>query len=120
MMKTRMLIVTLAAMMSMPSLFAQDTKTEKFKVAGNCGMCEKRIENVAKSLEGVSFADWDKETKMLEVTFDSEKTNLHKIHKAIADVGHDTEMHRASDEVYNNLPACCRYDRMKDDGKQDE
>ena len=119
-MKTRMLIVTLAVIISMPALFAQDQKTEKFIVAGNCGMCEKRIENAAKSLEGVSFADWNKETKMLEVKFDSDKTNLDKIQEAIAEVGHDTKMHKASDEVYNDLPACCKYDRMKDEGKQDE
>jgi len=94
------------------SLWAQSGKTEKFEVAGNCGMCETRIEKAAKSVEGVSTADWDKETKMIEVKFDAEKTNLHKIHQAIAEVGHDTKMHKASDEVYDKLPACCKYERM--------
>jgi periplasmic mercuric ion binding protein len=36
------------------SLFAQ-TKTESFKVYGNCGMCKKRIEKAVK-LEGISSA----------------------------------------------------------------
>lgn len=91
-------------------LFAQ-AKTEKFEVKGNCGMCEKRIEKAAKSVDGVTAADWDKETKMVEVSFDDSKTDIHKIHMAIAKAGHDTNMHKASDETYEKLPACCKYDR---------
>lgn len=86
-------------------------KTEKFKVYGNCGMCETRIEKAAKTVDGVSKADWNKATKMMEVTFDDAKTDVHKVHMAIAKVGHDTEMHKAKDEVYNELPGCCKYDR---------
>lgn len=92
------------------SVFAA-SKTEKFKVYGNCGMCEKRIETAAKSIEGVSSADWDKETKIIEVTFDDSKTDIHKVHMAIAKAGHDTEMHKATDEAYNKLPGCCQYER---------
>ena len=92
------------------TLFAQ-SKTEKFKVYGNCGMCEKRIETAAKSVEGVSAADWNTETKMIEVSFDTTKTDVHKIHMAIAKAGHDTEMHKATDEAYNKLPGCCHYER---------
>ena len=95
------------------SVFAQNAKTEKFEVKGNCGMCETRIEKAANSVDGVKSADWDKETKMIKVTFDPGKTDLHKIHMAIAKAGHDTDMHKASDEVYDKLPACCKYDRMK-------
>ena len=86
-------------------------KTEKFKVYGNCGMCETRIEKAANSVEGVTSAEWDKETKMIEVKLEESKTDVHKVHMAIAKVGHDTEMHKAKDEVYNKLPGCCKYDR---------
>ncbi len=91
-------------------VFAQ-AKTEKFEVKGNCGMCENRIEKAAKSVEGVSSADWNQETKILEVAFDESKTTVHKVQMAIAKVGHDTPMHKASDEVYENLPGCCKYER---------
>lgn len=94
------------------SLFAADGKTQKFKVAGNCGMCEARIEKAAKSVDGVTAADWNKETKMIEVSFDAADTDLDKVHEAIAKVGHDTEKARADDETYENLPACCKYERM--------
>jgi len=94
------------------ALFAQG-KTEKFEVKGNCGMCEKRIEKAAKSVDGVTAADWDKETKLIEVSFDNSKTDIHKVHMAIAKAGHDTDMHKASDEAYEKLPACCKYDRTE-------
>jgi len=109
-MKIRSLLFTAILMMNVTTLFAQ-SQTEKFKVLGNCGMCETRIEKAANAVEGVSSADWDKDTKMLEVTFSSSETNVHKIHEAVAKVGHDTEMHKAKDSVYKDLPGCCKYDR---------
>ena len=110
-MKTRLNLILTIMFLGVVSLFAQDLKTEKFKVYGNCGMCEKRIEKAATSVEGVTEADWNKETKMLEVTFDTEKTKTYEIQKAVADVGHDTEIIKAKDEVYDELPGCCKYDR---------
>jgi len=76
-------------------------------------MCETRIEKAANAVDGVSSADWDKETKMIEVSYNPEKTDIHKIHQAIAKVGHDTRMHKAEDSVYHALPACCKYERME-------
>ena len=96
------------------SVFAQNTKTEKFEVKGNCGMCESRIEKAAKSVDGVSSADWDKETKIVEVSFNPAKTDLKKIHESIAKAGHDTELHKASKKVYDKLPGCCKYNREED------
>ena len=117
-MKTKAIyLIVVIALMSLTTVFGQ-AKTEKFKVYGNCGMCENRIEKAAKSIDGVTIADWNKETKMIEVAFDSTKTDVHKVHMAIANVGHDTEMHKAKDETYNSLPSCCKYERAtskKDD-----
>lgn len=109
-MKTRILSLVVILLIGTVSVFAQ-TKTETFKVYGNCGMCEKRIEKAANGVDGVSKSDWNKETKMLEVTFDEAKTSVHKVHMAVAAVGHDTDMHKAKDEVYNNLHDCCKYER---------
>jgi copper chaperone CopZ len=111
-MKTRILSLLVLMGISSITLFATPTKTEKIKVAGNCGMCKTRIEKAAHSVEGVTTADWDKERKQLTVSFDDTKTNVDKIQQAVAKVGHDTEMYKAADEVYNKLPGCCKYDRM--------
>ena len=86
-------------------------KTEKFKVYGNCGMCQTRIEKAAKSVVGVSKAKWDSDNMMLTVTYDAVKTKVIDIHKAVAKVGHDTDLEKADNTVYSNLPGCCKYDR---------
>lgn len=86
-------------------------KTDSVKVHGNCEMCKSRIEKAVSKIEGVSKADWNVETKMLTVTYDTHKTNLDDIQKTIAAVGHDTEKYTAENEVYNKLPGCCKYER---------
>ena len=115
-MKTKILSLVTLFLLGTAAVFAGH-KSEKFKVYGNCGMCEKRIEKAALAVDGVSKADWNKETKMINVVFDDSKTDVHKVQMAIAKAGHDTEMHKAKDEVYNKLPACCQYDRA---GKAEE
>ncbi len=112
-MKTRILIVMAILAMSISTVMAKAETKEKFEVAGNCGMCKTRIEKAANSVDGVTAAVWDKASKMLEVTFDSDKTDIHKVHMAVAKVGHDTKMHKASDEVYDKLPGCCKYERLE-------
>ncbi|HKJ80174.1 MAG TPA: hypothetical protein VKA10_11595 [Prolixibacteraceae bacterium] len=78
-------------------------------------MFEKRIEKAANSVKGVSAADWNKETKMIEVKFDDSKINVHKVHMGIAKVGHDTKMHKADDKVYEEFPFCCQYNRTAEE-----
>ena len=111
-MKTKVLSLLVLFVFGTFVVFAAD-KTEKIEVKGNCGMCEKRIEKAASVVEGVSEADWNKETKKLEVTFNDTKTSLDKVEVAIAKVGHDTPHHKATTEVYNELPDCCKYDRTE-------
>ena len=111
-MKTKVLSLVSLFFLGTSMVFAQ-AKTEKFEVKGNCGMCETRIEKAAKSVDGVSIADWDQETKMLTVAFDSTKTSVNKVQMAIAEAGHDTPMHKAKDDVYDKLPDCCKYDRTE-------
>ena len=85
--------------------------TDFFVVYGNCGMCKKRIEGALSDVEGIQSADWDVDTKVITVNYDAEAISLEEIKKKIAAVGHDTDDVRASDDVYNNLPGCCQYER---------
>lgn len=89
------------------------TKTEKFKVWGNCDMCEKKIEKAASKVKGVTKADWNKETKIMTLTYNPEVTNVEEVQKAIAAVGYDTEKVKATDKAYNKLDGCCQYEREK-------
>ena len=90
--------------------FEKGEKETSFKVAGQCEMCEARIEKAALGVNGVKTADWNKATKLLKVTYNG-NINKKDIEKAIAAVGHDTPDFKASNEVYNALPGCCKYER---------
>ena len=81
-----------------------------FKVWGNCGMCEEKIETSLK-VDGVNEADWDSETKIITVLYDTNKISLDKIHKNIVGVGYDTDKYKSEDSTYSNLHECCKYDR---------
>ena len=81
-------------------------------VAGNCEQCRARIEKAAKSVEGVSEAAWNKDSKILLVNFDSGLTSLEAVEKSVANAGHDTQNHQAHTDDYGNLPACCQYERV--------
>lgn len=108
-MRTLLIIFTI----SLFSCGSQNMTKESITVKGNCGMCETRIEEVALSIDGVDEADWDKESKLLSITFDKKKTSLDNIHKVIAEAGHDTDLEKADIDVYEDLPGCCKYDRME-------
>lgn len=85
--------------------------TETFKVYGNCGMCEKKIEGAVSEKEGVYKADWDLKSKKMKIVFDPKKTNLDKLKQIIADAGYDSKTHRATKKSYEALHGCCQYER---------
>jgi mercuric ion binding protein len=89
---------------------AQKAKTEKvtFKVYGNCPMCKSRMETACDA-KGIKMAEWDVDTKIMTVVFNPAKITLEQIHQLIADSGHDTDLKKANDAVYKNLPDCCLY-----------
>jgi hypothetical protein len=91
-------------------LFAQEStvKEAEIKVFGNCASCKNRIEKSLKIKE-VKSARWDKQSKMLSITYLSPAITLDSLQQRIAAVGHDTEKYLAADSVYNELPSCCLY-----------
>ena len=114
---------------------AKETKTEmtqkmamtdiSFGVRGNCGMCKNTIEKAANSVEGVATANWDRDKKKIDISYDDSKTDAMKIHKAIAASGYDTEKAKGSEKAYKGLPSCCKYDHnmemnQKGDVKKDD
>ena len=90
--------------------FSQKTKTETFQVSGNCGMCEAKIEKAAKAA-GATYAEWNKETKIITVKYNTSSSNLAKIQKSIAEAGYDNAGVKSTTEAYDKLHACCKYDR---------
>ncbi len=94
---------------------AQEKKNKNakytFEVNGNCEQCKKRIEKAAYNVTGVKSAGWDVETHQLSLIINEEKTNVLEVKKAIANVGHDTEDIKTTNEIYEKLHSCCKYDR---------
>ena len=107
--------------LSMTSAFGQikNATTETVKIYGNCGMCEKTIENAGSSKKTASV-DWDKDTKMATLTYDATKTSKDEILKKIALTGYDSDYFLAPDDVYANLHGCCQYDREAKVAVKDE
>jgi periplasmic mercuric ion binding protein len=92
-------------------------KKEEIKVAGECGMCKKKIEKAAKEA-GASTAEWNTESKVLLVKYDSKNASNAKIQQAVAAVGYDTPDYKASEEAYNKLHECCKYERVASSSKE--
>ena len=94
-----------------PDQPVEKVESETFTVYGNCGMCKKTIEGSLKGETGVSEAIWDMDSGEMKVSFDAKSISIEDIKQKIADVGYDTDTHRAKVDVYNSLPGCCQYDR---------
>lgn len=85
--------------------------TEQVKIYGNCGMCETKIEK-AGNIKKIANVDWNHDTQMATLTYDSKMTNQDEILKRIALAGYDSDKFLAPDDVYNNLHGCCQYERV--------
>ncbi len=115
------IVVAITTLLSMTVCEAQikDAKTDPsnselakqtVKIYGNCGMCEKTIEN-AGNLKKIAKVDWDKDTKMAILTYDAKKTNQDAILKRVALAGYDSDKFLAPEDAYSKLPECCQYER---------
>ncbi|MDF2450093.1 MAG: heavy-metal-associated protein [Bacteroidota bacterium] len=85
-------------------------KTETFKVWGNCEKCKVTIENSVK-VDGVKEQDWNVESKLMTVKFDTTKITLSGIQQLIAKAGYDNDGFYGDDYAYAKLDGCCQYDR---------
>lgn len=109
-MKTFKLLLISTIFFGLSQSVSAQNKNDKFKVAGACGMCKNKIEAAAKSA-GATYAAWNADSKELVVKYNSTSSNAAKIQKSIAAFGYDTPKYKATDEAYENLHECCKYDR---------
>ncbi|SHG23603.1 Copper chaperone CopZ [Flavobacterium segetis] len=105
-----MVAATMLLTFTISSAQIKNSVTENVKIYGNCGMCEKTIEK-AGNLKNVASVDWNKDSKMASITYDSKKTTQDEVLKRIALAGYDSDTFLAPENVYNELPGCCQYDR---------
>ncbi|HBR13029.1 MAG TPA: mercury transporter [Chryseobacterium sp.] len=106
------ILMVITVLLSSVNSFAQikNVKSETVKIYGNCEMCKTTIEK-AGNVKNVATVDWNKDTKMATLNYDSKKTNQDEILKRIALAGYDSEKYLAPDDVYAKLSGCCQYNR---------
>ncbi len=84
---------------------------QSIEVNGNCEQCKKRIEKAAFSVSGVKSANWHIDTHKLDLIFNEEKCSVADVENAVAKAGHDNEGAKATNEAYDRLHTCCKYER---------
>ncbi len=110
------LILKLTALLFITSILSQcssnikNYQTTNAKVSGNCGMCEERIEK-AGNKKNEAKVDWNKQTKIATIIYNSSRTSKEQILRRIADAGHDNELYNATDSAYQELHGCCKFER---------
>jgi hypothetical protein len=104
----------LTALLSFTSCYAQvkNAQTKIVKIYGNCGICETTIET-AGNVKNAAIVDWNKDTKMATLIYDTTKTNQDEILKRIALAGYDSDNFLVPDNMYAKLQNCCQNERMK-------
>lgn len=122
--KKTVIVITLLLSVVVSNAQIKNAQIETVKIFGNCEMCKTTIEK-AGSLKKIANIDWNKDTKIASLTYDTKKTNQDEILKRIALAGYDSEKFLAPDAVYSKLPECCQYDReakvaVKTDKKDQE
>ena len=108
--KNILMAMTLLLSITFVNAQIKNAKTETAKIYGNCGMCKKTIETAA-NVNKTAKVDWNVDTKMASITYDTKKTNPDEILKRIALAGYDSDKFLAPDAVYDKLHGCCQYDR---------
>lgn len=112
-MKSIILMMAMSVSLSLTACTPRikNAKTVSVKIYGNCEMCETTIEK-AGNVKKIARVDWNKDTKMASITFDTKKTTQDEILKRIALAGYDSDQFLAPDNVYASLPQCCKYERV--------
>ncbi len=110
-MKNLIILFSLIIMVN-SSCFAQikNAKIEVVKIYGSCFMCKAKIEKSG-NRKNIAQVDWDLQTLMATITYDTKKTDLNTILKRIANTGFDSDKFLVPDIVYKKLDKCCHYER---------
>jgi hypothetical protein len=106
------ILMVITVLLSSTFSFAQikNATTASIKINGNCEMCKATIEKAGNDKK-LATVNWNENTKLASISYDSKQTSEQEILKRIALAGYDNEKFRAPDEVYASLPECCQYER---------
>ncbi len=104
--KTIGLISLLFALLFIAVNVLANVRAERIKINVSQA-CEEKIEEAVKKIEGVLGANWDDETKELEIIFKTDKISFDDIEQAISKAGFNTPNYKASNEGGNTISKEC-------------
>lgn len=87
---------------------AKATETVQFKTSAVCDMCKARLEKSLAYEKGVQSASLDVPTKVLSVTYRTDKTTAAALRSAVQKTGYDADELPAEARAYSRLPECCK------------
>ncbi len=65
--------------------------TVEIKTSAVCNMCKERLEHDMAFEKGVKSVELDNETKVLTITYKTNKTNKEELKKAVTKIGYDAD-----------------------------
>lgn len=101
-------LILTAIILTMIACSTKPNAEASFFVRGNCDMCKERIDKTVLGIKGVEKANWDVESKMLQVSYDSTVVSKLDIEKGIAATGHATNDVPMDSIAHDKLPECCK------------
>lgn len=104
-------LIALSISLTTANSQVKNIKTDNIKVYGNCSMCASNIEK-AGNQKKIAQVQWNEDTQIAKLTYDSTKTNREEILKRIALAGYDNDEYLAPDNAYAALDDCCQYERL--------
>lgn len=84
-----------------------ENKTIKIPTS-QCETCKDNISKALKKVAGIKSFDVDIDSKIVQVAFNKEVTNLDKIENAITAAGYDANNKKANPDAYAKLEDCCK------------
>ena len=90
------------------SIFAQKAAVITIQTNAQCGDCKDRIETALNQSKGVVYAELNLETKVVEIKYNSKKTDVATLKKALNAIGYDADEQKADPAAQKALPLCCQ------------
>lgn len=84
------------------------TETITILTDAECGHCKERIEGNVLKLKGVKSASLDLDTKILTVTFNTDKVQASTIKQTVVDSGYSANDVPGNEKTRTSLPYCCQ------------
>lgn len=73
-----------------------------------CGECKERIEEELNYTGGITYAELNLDTKIVEVKYNSSKISADEVKKVISDLGYNADEVKADTQAQSALPKCCQ------------